>query len=146
MPHLNTATQQTAYSITNTSSIIFSYVSTFCNIVTQIVITVWLKLLKNIIVKSLSGISSVIYTYSSCQHQYQVCIPLTQLSFILVRSSAQEPQVHANDHQFQMHLLTSGAPLVKANNDLVHAFGGVTLLLRANRSIRESTCVVHLRV
>ncbi|CAL5985520.1 Hypothetical_protein [Hexamita inflata] len=30
----------------------------------------------------------------------------TQLSFILVRSSVQDLQVHANDHQFQIHLCT----------------------------------------
>ncbi|CAL6076083.1 Hypothetical_protein [Hexamita inflata] len=37
-------------------------------------------------------------------------IPLTQLSFILVRSSVQELQVNANGHQFQTHLCTLGAP------------------------------------
>ncbi|CAL6007330.1 Hypothetical_protein [Hexamita inflata] len=41
----------------------------------------------------------------NCQY-----IPLAQLSFILVRSSVQELQVHANDHQFQIHLCTQGAP------------------------------------
>ncbi|CAL5974900.1 Hypothetical_protein [Hexamita inflata] len=72
------------------------------------------------------------------------CHSLQSDEYRHITTSVQELQVHVNDHQFQTHLCTLGAPpQPRQPTTRVQAFRGVTWLLRA--SISSIYTGIHLR-